>query len=89
MFAHAPGTTAEVIEATAGCGRPRWAKLSPNVTDLLRKDEHFAYVSRIDFPPARSLVYSFRTTDVHFHLVMLGALFLAVPGVPWTRDGRG
>jgi dihydroorotate dehydrogenase (NAD+) catalytic subunit len=35
MFAHAPGTTAEVIEATAGCGRPRWAKLSPNVTDLV------------------------------------------------------
>lgn len=58
---------------------------SPNVTDLLRKDEHFAYVSRIDFPPARSLVYSFRTTDVHFHLVMLGALFLAVPGVPWKE----
>jgi dihydroorotate dehydrogenase (NAD+) catalytic subunit len=35
MFAHAPGTTAEVIAATAGCGRPRWAKLSPNVTDLV------------------------------------------------------
>jgi len=35
MFAHAPDTTAEVIEATAGCGRPRWAKLSPNVTDLV------------------------------------------------------
>lgn len=35
MFAHAPDTTAEVIEATVGCGRPRWAKLSPNVTDLV------------------------------------------------------
>lgn len=35
MFAHAPDSTAEVIEATAGCGRPRWAKLSPNVTDLV------------------------------------------------------
>jgi dihydroorotate dehydrogenase (NAD+) catalytic subunit len=35
MFAHAPGSTAEVIAATAGCGRPRWAKLSPNVTDLV------------------------------------------------------
>jgi hypothetical protein len=58
---------------------------SPNVTDLLRKDEHFAYVSRLDFPPARSLVWSFRTTDVHFHLVMLGALFLAVPAVPWKE----
>ena len=27
--------TAEVMAATAGCGRPRWAKLSPNVTDLV------------------------------------------------------
>ena len=34
MFAHSPALTAEAIEATAGCGRPRWAKLSPNVTDL-------------------------------------------------------
>jgi dihydroorotate dehydrogenase (NAD+) catalytic subunit len=35
MFAHAPASTAEVVRATAGCGRPRWAKLSPNVTDLV------------------------------------------------------
>jgi dihydroorotate dehydrogenase (NAD+) catalytic subunit len=34
MFAHSAAATAEVIEATAGAGRPRWAKLSPNVTDL-------------------------------------------------------
>ncbi|MDQ2827091.1 MAG: dihydroorotate dehydrogenase, partial [Actinomycetota bacterium] len=35
MFAHSPDLTARAIEATAGCGRPRWAKLSPNVTDLV------------------------------------------------------
>lgn len=58
---------------------------SPDETNLLRKDDHFAYVQRRDFPPAKSLVSSFRVTDVHFHLVMLGALFLAVPGVPWRR----
>jgi len=58
---------------------------SPDVTDLLRKDTHFAYVSRRDFPPAKSLVHSFRVTDAHFHLVLLGALFLAVPGVPWKK----
>jgi len=58
---------------------------SPDVTDLLRKDDHFAYVARRDFPPSRSLVHSFRVTDVHFHLVMLAALFLAVPRVPWRR----
>ena len=57
----------------------------PSVTDLLRKDNHFAYVSRRDFPPATSLVHSFRVTDVHFHLIMLGVLFLAVPAVPWRR----
>jgi dihydroorotate dehydrogenase (NAD+) catalytic subunit len=34
MFAHAPDTTTAAIAATAACGRPRWAKLSPNVGDL-------------------------------------------------------
>jgi dihydroorotate dehydrogenase (NAD+) catalytic subunit len=35
MFAHEPRATEEAIAATAGCNRPRWAKLSPNVTDLV------------------------------------------------------
>jgi dihydroorotate dehydrogenase (NAD+) catalytic subunit len=35
MFAHSVEGAAEVVAATAGCGRPRWAKLSPNVTDLV------------------------------------------------------
>jgi carbamoyl-phosphate synthase large subunit len=35
MFAHSPGGTAGVLAATAAVGRPRWAKLSPNVTDLV------------------------------------------------------
>ena len=35
MFAHSPEATAEVIAATAACGLPRWAKLSPNVTDVV------------------------------------------------------
>lgn len=34
MFAHDPVKAAAAIEATAGCGRPRWAKLSPNLTDI-------------------------------------------------------
>ena len=34
VFAHSPSATADAVAATAGCGRPRWAKLSPNVTDL-------------------------------------------------------
>jgi dihydroorotate dehydrogenase (NAD+) catalytic subunit len=35
MFAHAPATTIEAIQAASACGRPLWAKLSPNVTDLV------------------------------------------------------
>jgi dihydroorotate dehydrogenase (NAD+) catalytic subunit len=34
LFAHSASDTAAVVEATAGCGRPRWAKLSPNVGGL-------------------------------------------------------
>jgi dihydroorotate dehydrogenase (NAD+) catalytic subunit len=34
LFAHSCPATAAAVEATAGCGRPRWAKLSPNATDL-------------------------------------------------------
>lgn len=35
MFAHDPERAAAAIAATAGCGRPRWAKLSPNITDIV------------------------------------------------------
>jgi dihydroorotate dehydrogenase (NAD+) catalytic subunit len=35
LFAHSASATREAMAATAGCGRPRWAKLSPNVTDLV------------------------------------------------------
>ena len=35
MFAHSAAATEEAMAATAGCGRPRWAKLSPNTGDLL------------------------------------------------------
>ena len=34
VFAHSPAATSEAVGATAGAGRPRWAKLSPNVTDI-------------------------------------------------------
>ncbi|MCU1454879.1 MAG: Dihydroorotate dehydrogenase [Acidimicrobiales bacterium] len=35
MFAHSATATEAAMAATAGCGRPRWAKLSPNVADLV------------------------------------------------------
>jgi len=34
VFAHSAAATGDAVEATAGCRRPRWAKLSPNVTDV-------------------------------------------------------
>lgn len=35
MFAHSAEATEAAMAATAGCDRPRWAKLSPNVGDLV------------------------------------------------------
>jgi dihydroorotate dehydrogenase (NAD+) catalytic subunit len=35
MFAHDPDLAAAVIAATAGCNRPRWAKLSANTDRLV------------------------------------------------------
>jgi len=35
LFAHSAEATAAAMSATSACGRPRWAKLSPNVTDLV------------------------------------------------------
>jgi dihydroorotate dehydrogenase (NAD+) catalytic subunit len=35
LFAHSCELTEDVIAATAACGRPRWAKLSPNVGPAL------------------------------------------------------
>jgi dihydroorotate dehydrogenase (NAD+) catalytic subunit len=34
MFAHSASATAEVVDASRAATLPRWAKLSPNVTDL-------------------------------------------------------
>jgi dihydroorotate dehydrogenase (NAD+) catalytic subunit len=35
MFAHSASATEAAMAATAACARPRWAKLSPNVGDLV------------------------------------------------------
>lgn len=35
IFAHDAQLSAEVVGATAGCGRPRWAKLSPNTDRII------------------------------------------------------
>jgi dihydroorotate dehydrogenase (NAD+) catalytic subunit len=35
LFAHSPSATSDVLEAVAACGRPLWAKLSPNAANLV------------------------------------------------------
>jgi dihydroorotate dehydrogenase (NAD+) catalytic subunit len=35
LYAHDPAATAEVLAVTAACDRPRWAKLSPNTSQLV------------------------------------------------------
>ncbi len=35
MFSHCARATFEAVESTASCGRPRWAKLSPNTADIV------------------------------------------------------
>jgi dihydroorotate dehydrogenase (NAD+) catalytic subunit len=35
IFAHSVAATEDAVAATVGCRRPRWAKLSPNVTDVI------------------------------------------------------
>lgn len=42
LFAHDPDAAAEVIAATAGCGRPRWAKLSANTDRVVQVAEAVA-----------------------------------------------
>lgn len=34
MFSHSPQATSDAVEASKACGRPLWAKLSPNVANL-------------------------------------------------------
>lgn len=60
---------------------------SPNVTELHKyaKDDNYVTIHRRDFPAAKSQVYSVRVTDLHYHLVLLFALFLSPPGVPWRQ----
>ncbi len=57
----------------------------PSVTRLQVRDRHYFVVTRTDFPTSRGALYSVRVTDTHFPLILMGAFFLAVPGVGWRR----
>ncbi len=58
---------------------------SPNVTRLLRKDDHYALIQRADFPRGRQVNRQVRLSDLHFPVILLTALFLGTPDTPWRR----
>jgi len=58
---------------------------SPSVTRLEPRETHYFVITRTDFPTSKGFLESVRVTDVHFPLILLGALFLAVPGVPFKE----
>lgn len=56
----------------------------PAQTQLQLRDGRYLVLTRSDFG-GRSWDWPGSLTDLHFNLLLLGALFLAVPGVPWRR----
>jgi hypothetical protein len=58
---------------------------SPSVTRLTPHDANYLVVTHDQGDLAGKRIYSVRTTDIHFNLVLLAALFLAVPGASAKR----
>lgn len=56
----------------------------PAATRLEPVGRHHLVITRTT-ERVRGLPYSVRTTDLHFPLVILGGLFLAIPGVPMKQ----
>jgi hypothetical protein len=56
----------------------------PAVTRVEMQDDHFAALRRSDYS-GNKLLYRIRVTDLHFNLILTGALFLAVPGIALKR----
>ncbi len=57
---------------------------SPDATRLTPYTKHRVVVTRSDASPER-VQTNVKVTDVHFPLILLGTLFLAVPGKPFSR----
>ncbi len=55
---------------------------SPAQTHLALRDGEWAVASRADFGTRTQDIKRDRVTDVHFNLLLLATLFLAVPAVP-------
>jgi hypothetical protein len=57
----------------------------PAVTQISLDRGEQAVISRSDTRAGGRLPYPLRATDLHFPLVLMVGLFLAVPGVPWSQ----
>lgn len=56
---------------------------SPDQSRLHLKATHFLTLTRGDFRGGQAVAGEFKLTDSHFNWILLAALFLAVPDVPW------
>ena len=71
--------------------RPAVSHLYPAPKSEERKNQeiHYLVITRDDHTAKKGFLYSVRTTDLHFPMVYLWAMFMAVPGVPLkTRLAR-
>lgn len=58
----------------------------PAVTHLVPRGTHYMLLERDDYRVhGKGFLYSLRTTDTHFNLILLGTFFLAVPDIRWQR----
>jgi hypothetical protein len=57
----------------------------PASTRLHFKGAHDLLVTRADYRAGQGFLHTIRVTDIQFNLILVGALFLAVPGEPWRR----
>ena len=85
IFAHDADLSADVVAATAGCGRPRWAKLSPNTATMRPRISHTP-IWRRDMPS--DLFASFSSSAMRIGNVPQAAA-LRTPGRRGAREPRG
>jgi len=57
----------------------------PAVTTIQLSAGQDALVNRTDTRARGRLPYVVRVTDIHFPLILVAALFLATPGIPWKE----
>jgi hypothetical protein len=56
---------------------------SPNQSHLYQRETHNLMITRGDYRGGQAVAGEFRVSDSHFNWILLIALFLAVPDLPW------